>query len=321
MSQLLPTIADIEAARVRIDPWVHRTPLMRSSTISELAGRDIAFKCEMFQRVGAFKFRGACNAVMALSDEAAKRGVATHSSGNHAQALALAARLRGIPAYVVMPRGSPAVKRSAVVGYGAAVIECEPTLAAREAACQVIIERTGATLIHPYDNCDVIAGQATIALEILEQAPDTQAIIAPVGGGGLISGIAIAAKHSSSSLQVLAAEPELAADAALGKRTGRLQPPMLPVTIADGLRTALSVRTFAAVSALVDEIVEVPEADIAPCMRLLWERAKLMAEPSSAVALAALLTPEFRARKLPERIVVVLSGGNVDLDQLPWQIS
>lgn len=315
----LPNISDIRAAQQRIARWIHRTPLLRNSTLDGLAGRQLRFKCELFQRVGAFKFRGACNAVMALSADQAAHGVVTHSSGNHAQALALAARLRGIAATIVMPQGAPAVKRRAVEGYGARVVECAPTLAAREEACEREIARSGAVLIHPYDNFDVIAGQGTVALEIFEDEPEVEAIIAPIGGGGLMSGIAIATRALRPDALILAAEPALAQDAAVGKQLGVRQGPMPPKTIADGLRTALSPRTFSAVRDLVDEVLTVPEEEIVPAMRLLWERAKLMAEPSSAVALAAVLSESFRARQTPRCLAVVLSGGNVDLESLPFQ--
>lgn len=314
----LPTIADLRAAHERIRPWAQRTPLVKCSTLDALAGRSLRFKCELFQRVGAFKFRGACNAVMALPQDQAAHGVVTHSSGNHAQALALAARLRGIAATIVMPTGAPAVKRRAVEGYGARVVECAPTLAAREETCAREIARSGAVLIHPYDNFDVIAGQGTVALEIFEDDPEIDGVIAPIGGGGLMSGIAIATRALRPEALVLAAEPALAQDAAEGKRLGVLQAPMPPRTIADGLRTALSPRTFTAVRDLVDEVLPVPEEEIVPAMRLLWERAKLMAEPSSAVTLAAVLAESFRRRTSPHCLAVVLSGGNVDLETLPF---
>lgn len=308
------SLDDILAAASRIAPYAHRTPVLTSRSLDERSGRELHFKCEIFQRVGAFKFRGACNAVMKLPDEIARRGVVTHSSGNHAQALALAAKLRGIPAHVVMPSNAPAVKRSAVEDYGAEVIECRPTLADRERTAAEVVARTGGTLIPPYDHPDVIAGQGTISLELLDQVPGLEAIVVPVGGGGMISGVAIAAKSINPAIRVYGAEPEAVADAALGKRTGRLEPATERPTVADGLRTSLGAHTFPVVQALVDEIVIVDEASIIRAMRLVWERMKLLVEPSAAVGVAAVL------EKPPpqHRIGVILCGGNVDLDRLPW---
>ncbi len=308
------SIDDIREAAARIAPHAHRTPVMTSRTLDERSGRSLVFKCELFQRVGAFKFRGACNAVMKLSADAAARGVVTHSSGNHAQALALAARLRGIPAFVVMPQGAPAVKRAAVEGYGAEVIECRPTLADRERVAAEVVSRTGGTLIPPYDHPDVIAGQGTIALELLDQAQDLEAIVVPVGGGGMISGVAIAAKALRPSIRVIGAEPEAVSDAARGKRSGRLEPATERPTIADGLRTSLGALTFPVVQSLVDEILTVDEAAIVRAMRLVWERMKILIEPSAAVGVAAML----EAPPPERRIGVILCGGNVDLDALPW---
>lgn len=311
------SIADVRAAAARIEPFAHRTPVMTSRTLDEQSGRTIRFKCELFQRVGAFKFRGACNAVMKLPEAIARRGVVTHSSGNHAQALALAAKLRGIAAHVVMPSNAPAVKRAAVEGYGAEVIECRPTIADRERTAAEVVARTGGTLIPPYDHPDVIAGQGTIALEFLEQAPDLDALIVPVGGGGMISGVAIADKSIKPSICVYGAEPEAVADAAKGKRTGRLEPATELPTIADGLRTSLGALTFPVVQALVDDIITVDEASIVRAMRLVWERMKILIEPSAAVGVAAVLN----APPTERCIGVVLCGGNVDLDDLPWSRS
>ncbi|MBX3354226.1 MAG: pyridoxal-phosphate dependent enzyme [Phycisphaeraceae bacterium] len=311
---LAATLDDVREAAERIRPFAHRTPVHTSRTLDALCGRELFFKCELFQRVGAFKFRGACNAVMKLSDAEAARGVVTHSSGNHAQALALAARLRGIPAFVVMPSNAPRVKRQAVEEYGAEVIPCEPTLEARERTAAEVVARTGGTLIPPYDHPSVIAGQGTMALELLEQAPELEAIVVPVGGGGMISGVAIAAKALKPSIRIIGAEPEAVGDAALGKRTGRLEPATNAPTMADGLKTALGELTFPVVQTLVDEIITVDEASIVRAMRLVWERMKLLIEPSAAVGVAAVLG----APPPERRIGIILCGGNVDLDALPW---
>jgi len=306
-----------EAAR-RIEPHIHRTPTMTCSALDELAGRRLFFKCENLQRVGAFKMRGATNAVFKLADDAAARGVVTHSSGNFAQALALAARVRGIAAHIVMPRTAPAVKRRAVEGYGARIIPCEPTLEARETTAAAVLEETGGTLLHPYDHPDVIAGQGTIALELLEQADGLDAIVAPVGGGGMISGIAVAAHGLQPGIRVLAGEPLGADDAARSKAAGELVPQTGPDTIADGLLTSLGELTWPVVRDLVERVVTVSEDEIVSAMRLVLERMKLVIEPSAAVGLAAVLSDEFRALDRLGRVGVVLSGGNVDLDCLPW---
>jgi threonine dehydratase/serine racemase len=303
-------LSDIQAAAERIRGFAHRTPVMTCATLDRLAGRRLFLKCENFQKAGAFKFRGACNAVMKLPADLAARGVVTHSSGNHAGALALAAKMRGIPAHVVMPRNAPAIKRRAVEGYGGRVIECEPNLAAREAAAQQVLAETGGTLIHPYDHPDVIAGQGTIALELLEELPDLDAIVAPVGGGGMVSGISIAAKALKPDIRVFAAEPQGADDAARSKAAGRLIPQTGPNTIADGLLTSLGQNTWPVVRDLVDRVITVSDADIAAAMRLVWERAKLVIEPSAAVPVAVALSPDFPGG---QRVAIVLSGGNVTM--------
>ncbi|MDQ3036775.1 MAG: pyridoxal-phosphate dependent enzyme [Myxococcota bacterium] len=309
-------LAAIRAAAERIAGLAHRTPVLTSSTMDALSGRALFFKCEIFQRVGAFKFRGACNAVQKLDDATAARGVVTHSSGNHAQALALAAKLRGIPAHVVMPTSAPAIKREAVLGYGARVIPCEPTLAAREETAARVVAETGGTLIPPYDHPDVIAGQGTIALELLEDVPDLDAIVVPIGGGGMISGIALAMREAAPHVRVIAAEPAGADDAARSKRGGVLVPQTGPKTIADGLLTSLGALTWPVVRDVVERVVTVDEPAIARSMRLVFERMKLVVEPSAAVGVAVALSgelpPELR------RVAVVLCGGNVDLDRLPW---
>jgi threonine dehydratase len=310
------TVIDSEAAALRIAGMAHRTPVMTCATLDGLAGRALFLKCENLQKVGAFKFRGACNAVQKLSEEEAKRGVVTHSSGNHAQALALAAKLRGIPAHIVMPRTAPPVKRRGVEGYGGRVIDCEPTLAARETTVARVQAETGAILIHPYNHPDVIAGQGTVALELLQQVSNLDAIVAPVGGGGLVSGIALAAKALNPKIRVFAAEPKGADDAARSKQAGKLIPQTAPNTVADGLLTSLGELTWPVVRDLVESVVTVADADIIAAMRLLWERAKLVVEPSGAVPLAAVLSDEFRNFAAIRRVGIVLSGGNVNLDNL-----
>jgi len=319
MTSYAADLTDIRAAARRIAPYAHRTPVATCSTLNALAGRKLFFKCEQYQKVGAFKFRGACNAVMKLGEEEAARGVVTHSSGNHAQALALAARLRGIAAHIVMPRTAAAVKREAVRGYGATVYECEPSTEAREGTAAEVQRKTGATLIHPYDNADIIAGQGTAALELLEDVPELDAIMAPVGGGGLLSGTALAAHGWSTPIRVFAGEPLGADDAARSKAGGAFVPQLAPKTIADGLLTSLGERTWPVVRDLVERIFTVTEPQIIAAMRLIWERAKLMIEPSSAVVVAAVLGDEFKSMPGAERIGVILSGGNVSLDHLPWK--
>jgi threonine dehydratase/serine racemase len=308
-------LAAIEEAAKRIAGFAHRTPVARCETLDRMAGRSLYLKCEHLQKVGAFKFRGACNAVQKLSDDVAPRGVVTHSSGNHAQAIALAARLRGIAAHVVMPCNAPAVKRRAVEGYGARVVESEPDLEAREAAAARVQAETGASFIPPYDHPDVIAGQGTVALEMLAQTPRLDAIVVPVGGGGLLSGVCIAAKALEPGIRIVAAEPLGADDAARSKAAGRWMPQTAPKTIADGLLTSLGVLTWPVVRDLVDEVVTVTEEEIVRAMRLSWERAKQLIEPSAAVALAVAMGP---ALANAGRVGVVLSGGNVDLERLPW---
>lgn len=310
----------IRAAQRRVDPFIRRTPVLTSATLDALSGRRLWFKCEVFQKTGSFKFRGATNAVRMLTDAEAARGVVTHSSGNHAQALALAARMRGIPAHVVMPSNSAEIKKAAVRGYGAEVIECEPTLEARESTAAQVIARTGGTMIPPFNHPNVIAGQGTIALELLDECPQLDAIIVPLGGGGLISGIALAAKALKPSIRIIGAEPELAGDGAASKREGSIQPAMKPVTMADGLRTSLGPLTFPVVRDLVDEIVLVSETDIAAHMQLVWERMKITIETSAAVGVAVACSAWMRERNNAnmQDVGVVLCGGNVDLAALPF---
>jgi threonine dehydratase len=274
------------------------------------------FKCENFQKVGAFKFRGATNAVINLTDEQCQKGVVTHSSGNHAAALAYAAVSRGVKAYIVMPYTAPEVKKRAVAGYGAEITYCEPTLAAREAAAAEVIARTGATLIHPYDNFHIIAGQGTAAMELLHDEPEPDAVIAPVGGGGLLSGTSITVRHLLPGTKIYGAEPALADDAARSLHTGSLQPALPPKTIADGLLTSLCERTFTIIRENVDDILTVSEEEIIEAMRIIWERMKIIIEPSSAVPMAAVLANKklFAGKK----VAVIISGGNADLTKLPF---
>jgi len=311
-----PGIAEVLEAAERIAASVHRTPITTCATLDRLTGARLYFKCEHLQKVGAFKARGATNAVFSLSENEAARGVATHSSGNHAAALARAAGLRRIPAYIVMPSTAPPVKRAAVEGYGATITECEPTLEARETTLAEVQARTGATFIHPYDNPNVIAGQGTAALEFLTDVPDLQTIMAPVGGGGLLSGTAIAVSGLRPDVAVWGAEPSGADDAFRSLRDGTLYPSVRPKTIADGLLTSLSERTFRIIRTLTEGIVTAHEETIIRAMRLLWERAKLLVEPSAAVPLAAILDhpDQFTGRT----VGIILSGGNVNLNDLPW---
>jgi threonine dehydratase/serine racemase len=318
---IYPYAADIDAIRLaslRIAGYAHHTPVMTCSTLDALAGRRLYFKCEQFQKVGAFKFRGACNAVMKLDRDEAARGVVTQSSGNHAQAVALAAKLRGIAAHIVMPNTASPVKRRAVEGYGATIYDCEPNTASRDARCDQVQQRTGAVLIHPFDHPDVIAGQGTAALELLDDLPALDAIITPVGGGGLLSGTAIAAKAVKPAIRLFAGEPKNADDAARSLAAGRPLPQESPRTIADGLLTSLGRLTFPIIRDHVEHIFTVSEEQIIAAMRLMWERAKLLIEPSAAVAVAAALTEEFKQLEGIRRVGVILSGGNVSLDRLPW---
>jgi threonine dehydratase/serine racemase len=312
-------LAAVRAAAERIHGHAHVTPVLTSAALDTLAGCSLFFKCEHLQRVGAFKFRGAMNAVACLSDAELRRGVVTHSSGNHAQALALAARLRGAPAFIVMPRTAPAIKRAAVEGYGGRVVLCEPTLADREATAARIQAETGATLIPPFNHPDVIAGQGTVALELLEQVPDLDTVVVAVGGGGLISGIALALREAAPRVRVIGAEPALADDAAASKAAGALQPARPPQSIADGLLTSLGPLTWPVVRDVVERIIVVDEGSIVASMRLVFERMKQVIEPSAAVPLAAALAPAFAAEVGGRRVGVVLCGGNVDLAHLPWR--
>jgi len=311
-------LAAVRDAATRIAGIVHRTPVMTSETLDRLAGRHLFFKCENLQKVGAFKYRGATNAVRRLSDAEAARGVVTHSSGNHAQALALAARVRGVPAYIVMPRTAPAVKRAAVEGYGGIVTACEPNLAAREEAAAALVARTGATLIPPFDHPDVIAGQGTAALELLEDVPDLDAVVACVGGGGLIAGCTVAARGLKPGIRVFGAEPLGADDAARSKEKGEWVPQTTPDTIADGLLTSTGQLTWPVIRDLVERVYTVTDDEIRAAMRLVWGRMKLIVEPSGAVGAAVVLGDAFRALPSLRRVGVIFSGGNVNLDKLWW---
>jgi threonine dehydratase len=311
------TLDDIYAAAERIKPYIHRTPILTNENLNQKVGAQVFLKCENFQKVGAFKFRGACNAVFSLSDEEAACGVSTHSSGNHAQALALAARLRGIPAYIVMPNNAPAVKKAAVAGYGGKITFCEPTLDARESTLAQIVEATGSAIVHPYNDERVIAGQGTATLELLEEIPDLDVVIAPVGGGGLLSGTSIAATGIKKDIRVIAGEPELADDAYRSLKAGEIVPSVKPRTIADGLLTSLGNKTFPIIQARVEQIVTVSEQGMIDSMKFIWERAKIIIEPSSAVAVGVLWERKIELTGL--KVGVILSGGNVDLQKLPWQ--
>ena len=312
----IPQLNDIKRAHERIRPFIHQTPVLTSTGIDRIIGASIYFKCENFQKVGAFKFRGATNAVSLLDDGIKKFGVATHSSGNHAAALALAAKNMGIKAYVVMPETAPLIKKKAVESYGAEITYCAPTLAARESTLNDLIEKTGATFIHPYNNKEIICGQGTAAIELLDEQTDLDIIMAPVGGGGLLSGTAIASKGLNSQIKVIAAEPQNADDAYRSFKSGYIIPSENPITIADGLLTSLGDLTFKIISEKVDDIVTVSENSIIEAMRIIWERMKIIIEPSSAVPLAAVL--ENKSLFLGKKVGIILSGGNVDLNKLPF---
>jgi threonine dehydratase len=315
-SMRLPELSDIQAAHSRIRPFVHYTPVMKSQQLNELFNCELFFKCENFQKVGAFKFRGATNAILSMSAEERLRGVVTHSSGNHAAALALAARMIGIKASIVMPENAPAVKKNAVAGYGAEITFCKPTLQAREKATRLIMEKTGATLVHPYDNFNVICGQGTVALEFLQEKGDLEIVIAPVGGGGLMSGTSVYVKGINKNIQIIGAEPEKANDAFISFTTGVLTPSVNPLTCADGLLTSLSELTYSVIRKNVDKILTVKEDSIIECMLLVWERMKIIIEPSSATVLAVVKeNPGLFKRK---KIGLIISGGNVDFRKLPF---
>jgi len=308
----------IRAAHERIRAYVKRTPVLTSSRLDVASGASLFFKCENFQRIGAFKARGATNAVFSLGDATARRGVATHSSGNHGAAVARAAKLRGIASHIVMPSNSAKVKVRAVESYGAQIVFCEPTEEARESACAEVIKKTGAIMIHSFENEDVMAGQGTAAVELLEDVPDLDLVMCPVGGGGLLSGTAVAAKSMRPKIKVIAAEPENVDDAAQSFRAGRLIHTEKKFTIADGLRTNIGAPNFAIIQHYVDDIVTVSEEAIVSAMRSIWETMKIIVEPSAAVPYAAIV--EGKIEIGGKRIGIILTGGNVDLDALPWNL-
>jgi threonine dehydratase len=316
MKLILPEFKDVINAHDRIRGFIHHTPVLTSKSINTIFGSEIFFKCENFQKVGAFKFRGATNAILSLSDEQSRNGVGTHSSGNHAAALSLAARMKGIPAYIVMPRTAPEIKIKAVKGYGGKITFCEPTLEARESTLDKVIEETKAVFIPPYNHFDIISGQGTCGKELMEEVKDLDIIMAPVGGGGLVSGTAIAVKGISPGTKVIAVEPANADDAFRSFNSGKIVPSAHPSTIADGLLTSLGTLTFAVIMKKVDDIIRVSESSIIQAMRMIWERMKIIVEPSGAVPLAALIEGEkdFQGK----RIGIILSGGNADLDNLPF---
>jgi threonine dehydratase len=312
----LPDLAAIRDAHARSAPFVHRTPVMTCRAIDDELGASLYFKCEHLQKVGAFKARGACNAVFSLDAPSAARGVVTHSSGNHGAAIAYAARARGIPAWVVMPSNAPAVKQANVRRFGANVRLCEPTVAAREAACDEVARESGATLVHPFDDPRVIAGQATATVELVETVPDLDVVIAPCGGGGLLSGTAIAATSLVPGVRVFGAEPANADDAARSYASGEIEPLAATVTIADGLRTTLAPRTLLALRTHVAAFGTCSELAILRAMRMIFERMKQVVEPSSSVPLACLLERTLDVTGL--RVGIIVTGGNVDLDRLTW---
>lgn len=313
---MIPALKDVQAAVKRIGPYVHNTPVLTSSTIDRMLNATFYFKCENFQRGGAFKIRGAVNAIQQLSEDERARGVITHSSGNFAAALALAARALNTKAYIIMPSNAPAVKRNAVVDYGAQIIECEPTLESRESTLLIHQKRLGATFIHPSNDINVILGNSTAVMELAKKVEHLDVVIAPVGGGGLLAGTALAVNHLHYYIETIGAEPFGADDAYLSLKTGKIQPSINPKTIADGLKTQLGDQNFPIIQKLVSKIIRVEENEIIDAMKFIWERMKIVIEPSSAVAVAAIFrnSSEFKNRK----VGVILSGGNVDLTNLPF---
>lgn len=313
MDKSVITKATIEDAHKRIKPFIHRTPVLTSASIDEIAGCSIFFKCENFQKVGAFKARGAMNAALSLGPNLLTKGLATHSSGNHAQAIARAGKILGVKSYIVMPRTAPEIKKKGVEGYGGKIFECEPTLAARESTLAEVVVNTGATEIHPFNNYDVIAGQATAAKELFEEAPKLDFIIAPVGGGGLLSGTALASKYFSPSTEVIAGEPAGSDDAYRSMQSGKIEQAQSQ-SIADGLLTTLGDKTFPIIKELVKEVITVTDDEIIAAMRLIWERLKIIVEPSCAVPFAAVL--KSKEKFAGKNVGIILSGGNVDLGKV-----
>ncbi len=314
--QPIPTFTNVIEGAERIKPFAKRTPVLQSAWFNKQTGAELFFKCENFQKVGAFKFRGACNAINKLPASEGEKGIVTHSSGNHAQAVALAAKLNGYKATIIMPENAPKVKVDAVKGYGAEIVFCESTIDAREETAQQIIQKTGATFIHPYNHPDVIAGQGTAAKELLEEVPELDAIITPVGGGGLMSGTLIAAKAMKPGIKVFGAEPELADDAYRSLQTGKIEPVLRTDTIADGLRTSLGELTFRIIQSHIDDLVTVSEESIIRDMRNVWERMKIIIEPSCAVPVAAVMDRKIQVEGM--KVGIIITGGNVDLEKLPW---
>jgi len=313
----IPTFDDMIAAHERIRPYIHRTPVLTSSYLDGLTGAKLFFKCENFQKAGAFKVRGASNAVFGLSEAKAAKGVATHSSGNHALSLSYAAGRRGIPCHVVMPKTAPRAKKDAVRGYGGIITECEPSTSSREAVFAEVQAATGAEFVHPYNDPRVIAGQATCSRELLEQVEGLDAVIAPIGGGGMVSGCCLTLSTLAPGVAIYGAEPEQADDAARSLKAGHIIADDAPVTVADGLKVPLKELTWHFVRAHVTDILTAGEQEIIDAMRLTWERMKIVMEPSCAVPLAVMLkNPDIFAGK---RVGVIITGGNVDLDRLPWQ--
>jgi len=312
-----PDFEDIKQAAERISPYAHNTPVLQSTWFNRQTGGDLYFKCENFQKVGAFKFRGASNAILNLPEEEGNKGIVTHSSGNHAQAVALASKMAGYPATIVMPENAPKVKVNAVREYGADIVFCESTIDSREETAQKIIKKTGATFIHPYNHPDVIAGQGTCAMELLKEIPDLDMILAPVGGGGLMSGTLITARAINPDIRVYGAEPELADDAWRSLKSGKIEPVYRTDTIADGLRTSLGSLTFSIIQNHIEDIVTVPEESIIRDMRNVWERMKIIIEPSCAVPVSAIMDGKVDVKG--KKAGIIITGGNVDLDELPWQ--
>ncbi len=316
MLTTMPQRADIEQTHRTIAPYIHRTPVLTSQSIDALVGAHLYFKCENFQKVGAFKFRGGIHAVVTLPENLKSKGVATHSSGNHAQAIALAAKMAGTQAYIIMPETAPLIKQKAVAGYGAEITFCAPTLEARESTLAEKVAKTGAHFIHPYDDYRVIAGQATCGKELLEDVAELDTLIAPVGGGGLLAGTALAAHYFKPQTKVYAAEPSGADDAYCSFKAGHLIPSVKPNTIADGLLTSVGQKNFPIIQEHVTDIFTVDDQEIVAAMRLVWERMKIIIEPSCAVPLAALI--KNKAQFAGQHIGVILTGGNVDLGKLPF---
>jgi threonine dehydratase len=318
MGKYAVTIDDVRSAAKRIEGIGHRTPVLTNNTLNQMAGRNLFFKCENFQKVGAFKFRGGWNAVSILSDEEATKGVCTHSSGNHAQAVAYAAMMRGIPSYIVMPNNAPEVKLNAVKGYNAKITLCEPTSEARITTLENIAERTGATVIHPFNNPHVIAGQGTAALELIEDVENLDAVMAPIGGGGLMSGTCITTCNLLPNAKLYGAEPKGADDAYRSLKEGKMLPQENPNTICDGLLTGLGENTWNILKDHLDAIYTVTDDEVIKAMRLIWERMKIIIEPSCATPVAVVLSDEFKALEGIENIGIILTGGNVDLSKLPF---